>query len=271
MEMSRGDPPRLIQSANRVWLTLTRALTPVLALSVLLAAPAFLVAQGGPGTQNGEWHYLGGDAAHTRYSPLDQIDGSNFEDLEVAWIWRADNFGPTVDYAFKSTPSFVDGMLFTVVSERRQVVAIDPATGETLWVIPRAQHVAVGTLHAAELWKGSHVRRGGWPRGDLYYDSRLLPPRARRQDRSAAGGLRKALFRLKDFLRRGSWIALEDLVRGWLPFEELGQPLDHYAGIPREVGMITSFSAAHRGEQRDRGEQFPRAGLQPDTGRERAG
>ena len=39
-----------------------------------------------------------------------------------------------VDYAFKSTPSFVDGILYTVVSERRQVVAIDPATGETLWV-----------------------------------------------------------------------------------------------------------------------------------------
>ena len=42
---------------------------------------------------------------------MDQIDASNFEDLEVAWIWRADNFGPTVDYAFKSTPSFIDGMM----------------------------------------------------------------------------------------------------------------------------------------------------------------
>ncbi len=95
MEMSKGNPPRIGQSANGVWLTLTRALIAVLALSVLLAAPASLVGQGGPGTENGEWHYLGGDAAHTRYSPLDQIDASNFEDLEVAWIWRADNFGPT--------------------------------------------------------------------------------------------------------------------------------------------------------------------------------
>ena len=82
------------------------------------------------GLRTGEWRYLGGDAAHTRYSPLDQIDARNFEDLEVAWIWRADNFGPTVDYAFKSTPSYVDGMLYTVASERRQVVAIDPATGK---------------------------------------------------------------------------------------------------------------------------------------------
>ena len=66
-----------------------------LAFSALLLVPAAVSAQIGFGTENGEWRYLGGDAAHTRYSPLDQIDANNFEDLEVAWIWRADNFGPT--------------------------------------------------------------------------------------------------------------------------------------------------------------------------------
>ena len=40
-----------------------------------------------PGTENGEWRYLGGDAGHTRSSTLDQINASNFEDLEVDWIW----------------------------------------------------------------------------------------------------------------------------------------------------------------------------------------
>ena len=33
-----------------------------------------------------EWTHWGGDAASTRYSPHDQIDASNFEDLEVAGI-----------------------------------------------------------------------------------------------------------------------------------------------------------------------------------------
>ena len=32
----------------------------------------------------GEWRYIGGDASHTRYSPLDQITAENFEELEVA-------------------------------------------------------------------------------------------------------------------------------------------------------------------------------------------
>ena len=45
-----------------------------------------------PGTADGQWHYLGGDAAHTRYSPADQIDADNFEDLEEAWVWNGASF-----------------------------------------------------------------------------------------------------------------------------------------------------------------------------------
>ena len=44
--------------------------------------------------RSGEWRYIGADAAHTRYSPLEQINADNFEDLEVAWVWRGDNYGP---------------------------------------------------------------------------------------------------------------------------------------------------------------------------------
>ncbi len=43
----------------------------------------------------GEWPFIGGDAAHTRYAPLDQIDASNFADLQLEWVWRGDNFGPS--------------------------------------------------------------------------------------------------------------------------------------------------------------------------------
>ena len=90
-------------------------------------------AQGLLGTENGEWRYLGGDSGNTRYSPLNQINSSNFNQLEQAWIWRSDNFGPNVDYFSRSTPIYVDGTLYTVATPRRQVIAIDPATGENLW------------------------------------------------------------------------------------------------------------------------------------------
>ncbi|MCH7935388.1 MAG: pyrroloquinoline quinone-dependent dehydrogenase, partial [Gemmatimonadetes bacterium] len=102
--------------------------------ALLLATAADAFAQRLPGTENGEWRYLGGDAGHTRSSPLNQINATNFADLEVAWIWKSDNFGPNLDYFSRSTPIYADGMLYTVATPRRQVVAIDPDTGETLWV-----------------------------------------------------------------------------------------------------------------------------------------
>lgn len=83
--------------------------------------------------QNVEWRYWGGDATSKRYAPLSQINAENFNQLRVAWVWRGDNFGPNVDNILRATPIYVNGKLYTVAGTRRQVVAIDPATGETLW------------------------------------------------------------------------------------------------------------------------------------------
>jgi quinoprotein glucose dehydrogenase len=86
------------------------------------------------GLPSGEWRYIGGDAGHTRSNPhLTQLTGENFPDLEVAWIWRGDNFGGGIEFTMRATPIYADGRLFTVAGQRRQVIAIDPATGETLW------------------------------------------------------------------------------------------------------------------------------------------
>jgi quinoprotein glucose dehydrogenase len=84
----------------------------------------------GPGTSGGQWEYLGGDAAHTRYSPADEITPDNFEDLEEAWVWDGASFNAA---SGRSTPSYINGTLYTVAGPRRYVVALDPATGELLW------------------------------------------------------------------------------------------------------------------------------------------
>ncbi len=81
-----------------------------------------------------EWSLWGGDAASTRYAPLDQIDAGNFESLQVAWRWQAANFGPAPDFVYRATPIYVKGRLYTVAGTRRTVASIDPATGETLWI-----------------------------------------------------------------------------------------------------------------------------------------
>jgi glucose dehydrogenase len=43
---------------------------------------------GQSGARNGEWRSYGGDIGHTRYAPLDQINASNFNTLEIAWRFK---------------------------------------------------------------------------------------------------------------------------------------------------------------------------------------
>ena len=55
-------------------------------LLVLVSTSAGMCAES-IGTENGQWSHYGGDLASSRYSPLDQIDATNFSDLEIAWRW----------------------------------------------------------------------------------------------------------------------------------------------------------------------------------------
>jgi quinoprotein glucose dehydrogenase len=86
------------------------------------------------GTEKGEWRYWGADEGSSRYSPLDQINEKNAGKLDVAWRWYAANYGPAPDFIYRATPIKVGERLYTVAGQRRTVVSIDPATGETLWM-----------------------------------------------------------------------------------------------------------------------------------------
>ena len=99
-------------------------------INILTAMPS-AVAQG---TENGEWRSYGGDIKNTRYSPLEQIDAENFNDLEVAWRIKMSSFGPNPEYNFQSTPLMVDGVIYSTAGSRRTVIAADAGTGELLWM-----------------------------------------------------------------------------------------------------------------------------------------
>ena len=86
------------------------------------------------GARDGEWRYYGADSGSTKYSTLDQIDRDNIADLQIAWRWKTDNFGPRLDINYQATPLMVGGVLYTSAGWRRNVAAIDGATGETLWM-----------------------------------------------------------------------------------------------------------------------------------------
>ena len=86
------------------------------------------------GAKDGEWRSYGGDLGSTRYAPLDQINASNFNDLEVAWRFKTDSLGPRPEFQYEGTPLFAHGVLFVTAGTRRAVVALDAKTGEMLWM-----------------------------------------------------------------------------------------------------------------------------------------
>jgi quinoprotein glucose dehydrogenase len=86
------------------------------------------------GAKNGEWRFYGGDAGSTKYTPLDQINAGNVKDLRIVWQWKSQNFGRRPDFNWEVTPLMAGGVLYFTAGTRRDAVAVDAATGETLWI-----------------------------------------------------------------------------------------------------------------------------------------
>ena len=194
------------------------------------------------GVENGEWLYLGGDAGHTRSNPgLTQIDASNFSELEVAWIWRGSNFGAGVEYTTRATPVFVNGVLYTVSGQRRQVVAIDAATGETLWTFREPETTRYLRSPRTDFGKGvAYAEVDG--RGVIYVTSPaffLWALDARTGDPLDGWGKQVGL---EEFSQSGVVDLVPDLMRDWGPWMSWDGPYDPDNGVPQPIGMVTASS-----------------------------
>lgn len=113
--------------------------------------------------QNVEWPEYGADPGHTKYSPLDQIDASNINDLGIAWRWDSGDAALSESAGArpggnKATPIYVNGTLY-VSTPLNRVAALDPATGNTKWVFD------------PEAYKLGRPSPAGWQhRGVTYWD-----------------------------------------------------------------------------------------------------
>ena len=86
------------------------------------------------GARNGEWRSYAAEPGSTKYSPLDQISKDNVKNLRIAWRFKTDNLGPRPDFNMQSVPIVVNNVMYAQAGTRRNVVALDPATGEVLWM-----------------------------------------------------------------------------------------------------------------------------------------
>jgi quinoprotein glucose dehydrogenase len=108
-----------------------------IALVVLLVAAGLQVSTAQ--TQKGEWTHYSGNAASQKYSPLDQINKDSIGKLQMAWRWTSPD-NPVIEKnplsrpgMWHDTPLMVKGVIYTVTS-LGQVAAINPATGQTIWL-----------------------------------------------------------------------------------------------------------------------------------------
>jgi len=125
-------------------------------------AAAVLAAQAQNAPPAGDWRYYGGDAASTRYSPLDQITRSNVNTLEIAWRWAT----PDNDIArandtvragtYQDTPLMINGILYTETG-LGIFAAIDPVSGKTIW------------QYDAEIWRGGRPPNLGFTHRGMAY------------------------------------------------------------------------------------------------------
>ena len=199
----------------------------LLMVAMLLGAGS-LSAQDGVARDSVEWFTLGNDFAQTRYSESTQITADNFDQLEVAWVWDGASMGAV---SGRATPSYIDGKLFTLAGYRRHIVALDPASGETLWSyrLPNTRRWEYSMR--ADYGKGiAYDEVDG--RGVIYVatpgfflvalDAETGAPLDGFGDQVPVDG----------FPETGVVDMLADL----------GHPYDPYEGIPLETGYITSSS-----------------------------
>lgn len=191
----------------------------------------------------GEWRDINGDASATRYSPIDQINATNFEQLQVAWEWKGsdapiDSGGATLP---RNLPIYAKGKLITTAGPKRAVVAIDPASGKTLW-----------TFQEPETFRWEYSMRASHGKGVAYaeIDGRgvvyIVTPAFFLHALDAETG--KPLdgwgsgVPLEGFPSTGSVDLVKDLIQDWEPWTKLGRQYDPNIGIPIEIGYITNSS-----------------------------
>ena len=216
-------------------------------LATLIAVAFVVGAPSGNAQQAGrtvEWSNITGGYSSTRFSPADQINATNFNDLRVAWEWRgAKDAGVELGGPVnpRGLPIYTDGLLITTSGPRRTVVALDPATGKTIWSFQEPTTARQEYSMRANHGKGvAYTRING--RGVVLVTTpafflHALDARTGRPLENWGGAVP-----VEGFPKTGSIDLLKDLIADWQPWLNAKQTYNPNNGLPLELGYITASS-----------------------------
>jgi quinohemoprotein ethanol dehydrogenase len=91
------------------------------------------------------WLTNGGALSNERYSPLDEIDSGNVDELKGVWMTHLNGSAEATKYSAEAQPIVYEGVMY-VVSGADDVFAIDVETGKKLWVYEAKLPEAIDTV-----------------------------------------------------------------------------------------------------------------------------
>lgn len=91
------------------------------------------------------WLTNGGSLSNQRYSPLDEIDTDNVDELKGVWMTHLNGSGEATKYSAEAQPIVYEGVMY-VITGADDVFAVDVETGKKLWVYEAKLPQAIDTI-----------------------------------------------------------------------------------------------------------------------------
>ena len=121
-------------------------------------------------SQTIDWPFYTSDLKGSKYTPADQIDRDNFDQLRVVWryrppdqqIYETSGLGHLDIEQHRNTPVAVDGVLY-YASPYNILIALDGVTGEEKWVFDpevwKSGASFLGNLRGVTYWTDGEIER----------------------------------------------------------------------------------------------------------------
>ncbi|MBP6024640.1 MAG: PQQ-binding-like beta-propeller repeat protein [Ferruginibacter sp.] len=115
-----------------------------------------------------DWKVTGGSKENIRYSALTQIDTTNVNQLQIAWVYKSEGGDSTKFGPMQCNPIIVNNVLYGV-SPKLKLFAVDAATGKEFWHFDASDSINNKTWHR----KSINMNRGVayWEEGE---DQRII-------------------------------------------------------------------------------------------------